>query len=88
METFYVLKTESGSFYEVEEKKRAFGRPRWWIFFKRERVEVANVKTDDGLKPVTKIYDFLDHQPAFRGTEGMAWTSTIKAIYVLKKIVN
>ena len=84
MPTFYVIKTENGSFYEVEETGGLFKPKKLFVMIKGEKIEIKNVM-DGEVKTLTGVYGLLNRTPLL-STGGH--TSKVTAIYRLKIMVS
>lgn len=82
MTKLFVIKTKSGSFYEVEETGTF--KKKWRVFMKGKKLEVKSVMNSEPKKP-RNIYDFLGRRPLL---ETAGYTTEVKAIYKLDKIAS
>lgn len=88
MVKLYVVKTRTGSFYEIEEERHLL-KKRWWLLTKAGRVEIDSLQRVGTLplpevKIPKNILEFLN----CRIRSGQFLTTEVIAIYQLKKIAQ
>lgn len=88
MAKLYVVKTKSGSFYEIEEERHLL-KKKWWLCTAGGRVEIDGLQ-QVGTLPLSEvkipknIFEFLNCQMR----SGKIITTKVVAIYQLKKIAH
>tara|TARA_Y100000310_G_scaffold333290_1_gene410554 strand:+ start:1098 stop:1349 length:252 start_codon:yes stop_codon:yes gene_type:complete len=80
MDRFYVMKTESGSFYEVEHK--AFGS-KWFLIAEGDKQEIKAV-WGKGLEKLEGDVDLFLNKKIMFG-DPIKKSSRVKSIYILYK---
>ncbi len=89
MAKLYVVKTRSGSFYEIEEERRLL-KKSWWLCTAGGRVKIEYLRPVGTVPPEQKkriprdIVEFLN----CKMQSGIFITTEVTAIYQLKRIAQ